>query len=255
MNDIFAQVDAWLIALAFALTMLASWSLGWFRGHAKPPESGEDPSTRFLDASMAILGLLLAFTFAMVLGRHDQRRLTAVTESNAIADFYTCASLLKEPIRTRLQDVIQEYARHILDTPQEALPEAEQKKVIQRNREIYASMVGLVREAVTAGTPIAGPLTNGLNNITSSNAARLAAYQEGLPWSIVVLLWLSSIVPSFLIGEKQGASHKASRSVSLSFIVLVTLVIYVTLDLNQPRRGLIRVNQNSLERVIQAIAR
>jgi hypothetical protein len=39
----------------------------------------------------------------------------------------------------------------------------------------------------------------------------------------------------------------------LSFIVLVTLVIFVTLDLNQPRRGLIRVSTDSLESVIQSM--
>jgi hypothetical protein len=35
----------------------------------------------------------------------------------------------------------------------------------------------------------------------------------------------------------------------------VTLVILVALDLNQPARGFIRVNQESLERLIQAMAK
>jgi hypothetical protein len=69
------------------------------------------------------------------------------------------------------------------------------------------------------------------------------------------LLFLTAIVPSFLIGEKQGVSHKPLLSGSLSFIVLVTLVIFVTLDLNQPRKGVIRISQNSLERVIQAMGK
>jgi hypothetical protein len=70
-----------------------------------------------------------------------------------------------------------------------------------------------------------------------------------------MLLLLSSVVPSFLIGEKQGISHKVTFSGSFSFIVLVTLVIYVTLDLNQPRRGLIRVNMAPLERVVQSMTK
>jgi hypothetical protein len=32
--------------------------------------------------------------------------------------------------------------------------------------------------------------------------------------------------------------------------VLVALVVYVTLDLNQPRRGLITINQEPLERLL-----
>jgi len=52
--------------------------------------------SKFLDASLAVLGLLLAFTFSTALVKHDQRRLMVVADSNAIGDFYTCASLLKE---------------------------------------------------------------------------------------------------------------------------------------------------------------
>src|SRR5581483_12186786 len=114
-------------------------------------------------------------------------------------------------------------------------------------------MTDIVGKAIGEKTPIAVPLTQTLNNLTSSNASRLAAFEERLPWSIVILLFLSSLVPSFLVGQKQGLSKKAHRSASISFVVLVTLVILVTLDLNQPRRGLIRVRYDSLERVIQSM--
>jgi hypothetical protein len=255
MDRIIESVDAWLIAVGLAVAMLACWCLGWWRGRRLPVEPGEDPETKFIDASMALLGLLLAFTFAMTLGWHNERRLAVVAESNAIGDFYTCASLLQEPRRSRLQQVIQEYARHELDTPQQSMPEADEKEATQGRWKMYARMTDLVDEAVRGGTPIALSLTNTLNNVSSSNASRVAAYQGRLPWSILLLLFLSSVVPSFLIGEKQGVSRKVHLSGSLSFIVLVTLVIFVTLDLNQPRSGLITVSQESLERVVQSMGR
>ena len=255
MDRIFAWADAWLIAIGFALLMFGSWVAGWWRGRQLASESGEDPGTKFIDASLALLGLLLAFTFSMALGRHDQRRLAVVAEANAIGDFYTCASLLKEPHRSRLQNVIQEYAQDQLDTPQETLQGDDDTKATQRCLKRQTDMTDIVDKAIAEGAAIAIPLTNTLNNIASSNASRLAAYQERLPWSIVVLLLLSSIVPAFLIGEKQGASRKVHLSGSFSFIVLVTLVIFVTLDLNQPRRGLITVSQDSLARVIQSMAK
>lgn len=176
-------------------------------------------------------------------------------ESNAIGDFYTCASLLKEPSRSKLQDVIREYAQHQLETPYGRLPEADDREATQRCLEMYARMTGIVDEAIAEGTPIALALTNTLNNLTSSTASNREAFEERLPWSTVLLLLLSSVVPSYLIGEKQGTSQKVHLSGSLSFIVLVTLVIYVTLDLNQPRRGLIKISQDSLERVIQSMAK
>ncbi len=255
MDSVIARVDPWLIALAFAIAMLAFWLLGWRRGRRSSPEPEEDPGTKFIDGSVAILGLLLAFTFAMSLGRHDHRRLTVVDESNAIGDFYTCASLLKEPYRSKLQAVIQDYARDLLNTPHEKLLEAEERKTIQRWIEMHDRMTEIVDEAIAGGTPIAVPLTNTLNNLTSSNASRLAAYRERLPWSIVLLLFLSSIAPSFLIGEKQGASHKVHFLRTFSFIILVALVIFVTFDLNQPHEGLIRVSQDSLEIVVHSMTK
>ncbi len=255
MDSFIQQIDPWLIALAFAVALFGGWAIGWLRGRRMPPESGEDPGTKFTDASVALLGLLLAFTFSMALVRYDQRRLAVVAESNAIADFYTCASLLKEPHRSQLQILIRDYALRQLNTPQETLFGTEDERATQNCLETYARMTDVVDKAITEGTPIALALTNTLNNVTSNNASRLVAFQERLPGSIVGLLLLGSVVPSLLIGEKQGASKKVHLSGTISFIVLVTLVIFVTLDLNQPHRGLITVSQKSLERVIQSMAK
>jgi hypothetical protein len=255
MDYIIEQIEAWLVALAFAGAMLGSWGLGWRYGRRLSPEPGEDPGSKFIDASIALLGLLLAFTFAIALGRYDQRRLAVIAESTAIGDFYTCASLLKEPLRTKLQDVIRNYAQDQLKTPQETLYGEDEKKATERCQKSYAEMTDIVGKAIAEGTPIANPLTNTLNNVTTTAASRLAAFQVRLPWSIVGLLFLSSVVPAFLIGEKQGTTHKIHFSGSVSFIVLVTLVIFVILDLNQPRRGIIRVSHSSLETVIQSMAR
>jgi hypothetical protein len=255
MDRIMDAVDVWVISLAFALAMLGCWCLGWWWGKRSPLEPGDDPGTKFIDASMALLGLLLAFTFAMTLGWHNERRLAVVAESNAIGDFYTCASLLPEPRRAKLQQVIREYAQQELAAQEKSRLPADDESAMQRRRESYNRMTELVEEAIREGTPIAFPLTNTLNNVTSTNASRMVAYQGRLPWSIVLLLFLSSVVPSFLIGEKQGTSRNIHYSGSIAFILVVTLVVYVTLDLNQPRGGSIVVSQDPLKRVIQSMAK
>jgi hypothetical protein len=248
----FHSIDAWAVGLAFAVAMLASWSLGWRLGRRLHPEPGEDPGTKFTDASMALLGLLLAFTFSMAMVRHDQRRLAVVAESNAIGDFNTCVSMLKDPKRSNLQIVIRDYTHQQLDQLRRLLPLTEEDNAVQQSRETHAKMTDLVAQAMD-GSPLDLALTTTLNNLTSTYASRLAAYDEILPWSIVLLLLLSSIVPSFLMGMKQGETHKLHHSGTISFIILVSLVIFVTLDLNQPRRGLIRVNREPLERLTKSL--
>ena len=255
MGSVFDMLDAWLVALGFIVFISAAWTLGWRLGRRTPAIAAEDPSVKFTDASMAMLGLLLAFTFAMALGRHDSRRLAVVADSNAIADFYTCATLLNEPIRPKLQAVIADYARLRLDIDRGRLPKAEQAAALQKCLDLQTDMTTLVAVAVREGTPIAVSLTNTLNNLTSSHASRLAAYQETLPWSILVLLLLSSVTPAFLVGQQQGEAGKTHFGGTICFVILVGLVIFVVLDLNQPARGLITVNLESLEQVVRSMTR
>jgi hypothetical protein len=249
------RIDAWMVALAYCAAMVVAWRLGWLSGRRVPPDASQDPGMKFTDASMAILGLLLAFSFAMAISKHDERRLTVVSESNAIGDFYTCASLLQEPQRSSLQTVIREYAQNELEALSQFLPEPEQKKAMQRSVEMQGRMTDIVARAVSEGTPIAINVTNTLNGITSANSARLAAYEERLPWSIQLLLLLAAIIPSFLTGKQQGVAQKARLSGMLCFVMLVTLVIFVILDLNQGRRGIIQVNRSPFVRLVQSIAK
>jgi hypothetical protein len=253
MQRIFERIDAWAIALCFAVGMVSAWMIGCRRGRRFPSEPGDDSGSKFVDASVVLLGLLLAFTFSMALGGHEQRRSAVVAESNAIGDFYTCATLLSEPHRSKLQGIIRDYAGALLSSPDEDMTLAQQNASIQRSMEYYSQMTEIVDEANSEGPWIALALTNALNNVSSTAAVRFAAYRTRTPWSIVVLLFLSALVPSYLIGEKQGAIKMLHLSGVLSFMILVTAVIFVTLDLDQPHGGMIKVSRNSLARVVQSM--
>ena len=175
MGGFVERIAPLLMALVFLAAMLAAWGTGWRKGRRAKLEPGEDPEIKFTDAALALLGLLLAFTFSMSLGRHDQRRAMAIAESNAIGDFYTCASLLKEPNRSQLQDVVRQYVQDKLDMARRVRSESELEEKLQGFQKMHARMTAIVAEALFAGTPIAVPLTNTLNNVTSADASRLEA--------------------------------------------------------------------------------
>jgi hypothetical protein len=254
MDAMFDRPDSWVIAVGFAVAMSVAWPMGWLRGRRLPEEDGDDPGAKFIDASMALLGLLLAFTFSIALGRHDQRRLAVVSESNALGDLYTCASLLAPPERERLQRAVRDYAEEQLARPHKQSTPTLARDSARRTAALQADMIHIAADAIAAGSPIAGPLTGALNEVSAATAHRVAAYNARLPWSIAALLLLGSLVPAFLVGEKQGNSHKVHASGSMSFIVLISLAIFVTFDLNQPHRGLIRIDQSSLEEAIQGMS-
>jgi hypothetical protein len=255
MGGIFAEADSRLVALALGLAMFAAWAFGRWHGRRLRVKSGEVPVSKFDDASLALLGLLLGFTFSMALVKHDQRRLMVVADGNAIGDFYTCASLLNEPVRTKLQTVIHNYTRLRLELTGQRPDEAMLESALGQMQLMQGQMTVLVDQALAAGTPIAVPLTNTLNGITSNHAARLAAARDRLPASVVLLLLISAVISSMLVGREQGVSERADVAGTVSFVVLVSFAVYVILDLNQPERGLITVSQEPIQRLLSSMLR
>jgi len=255
MDRILIESDARLWALTLALAMLAAWRVGWWMGGRLRAGGGEPPASKFNDASLALLSLLLAFTFGMSLAKHDHRRDMVIADSTAIGDFYTCVSLLKDPVRTKLQNVIREYANLRVEVASTESNETTLESALQRFERMHSQMTDLVAEALRDGTPIAVSLTNTLDGVTSNYIARLAAVKDRLPASILLLLFVSALVPALLEGRQQGAEARTDVTGTLCFILVVILSVYVTLDLNQPQRGLVTVSQEPMTRVLSSMTK
>jgi hypothetical protein len=250
MAALLRDVDSWILAAGLGALMMLGWWLGWWLGWRLGQRNREAetaaPGIKFNDASIALLGLLLGFTFSMSLSRHDQRRLMVVTDANAIGDFYTCASLLKQPVRDQLQSVVRQYTEHRLALGNSRLDDAKFAEILQ----MQGRMQALVKTAVDDGTPVTVPLVNTYNEVTSASISRLASLHDWLPPSIVTLLCLSAILSMVLMGRHQGASADRHRGGTFGFVLLVCLTVWVTLDLNQPHKGAIRVSQEPMQRVL-----
>jgi hypothetical protein len=249
LDQVLAALDIRIIDLALAAAMAAAWLIGRRMGGLLRGKDNVKPS-KFDDASMALLGLLLAFRFGTSIAKHDQRQLAVVADSNAIGDFYTCAALLKEPTRTRLLAVIQQYAQLRLDLTRERPSLGALEEALAKFGRMHDQMTMLVGQAVSDGTPIAGSLTSSLNEVTNNQASRLAAYKDRLPASIVILLCACATVTAMLIGREQGVEGSTDIAGTICFILLVSIAVYVTLDLNRPESGLIGVRQEPIERLL-----
>jgi hypothetical protein len=264
MNDIATKYDTWTLASTLALGMIIAWFCGrWFgsrfgANHSAPSDADPEFVSSKLGAYLGLLSLLLGFTFSISLTRHEWRILMVVADSNSIDNFNTCASVLKEPDRTKLQIVVREYAALHVSMAVSRMGRVGWGNALQRNRRLQTEMTNLVSDAITNGTPIAVPLINNLNALTSASASRLNAVEDRVPGIVVLLLFAFALVAMMLDGFEQGNRGTASLVEVvgvLSFIILVTLAAYVTLDLDQPDRGLITVSQASIDRLVSFLAR
>lgn len=253
MTTYLTEWDAWRIAVALAIAMLAAWMAGWRMVRSRPKELAEPPG-KLGDAMLALLGLLLAFTFSMSLVKHEQRRQMVIVDSNSIGDFYTCASLLDNPTRIELQSAIRQYVEHRLALRRTVIDEATLQRELEEVRGAHARMQALAKRAVDGGTPVVVPLVNTLNEVTSSHAARLAAYHDRLPTSIMLLLILTATISMAVMGRQQRLSNEWHPGTLVAYTLLVSMVVWVTVDLNQPQRGWITVSQEPLEQLLKSMS-
>ena len=251
-TDFPSALDIKLLALMLAVGMLVAHGIGRRLGK-RLSKDDRAKASKLTDASTALLGLLLAFSFGMSISKHDQRRLAVVSDSNAIGDFYTCATLLKEPTRSRLQAVIRQYAELRLDLARSKVSSDRLEAAVAKFDQLHGQMTELAGEALSNGTPIAVPLTNTLNAVTSSQASRLAAYRDRMPGNILCLLLASAILAAFLDGRAEGLHGSFDLAGMVSFILLVSLAVYVTLDLNNPEAGWIRISQEPFQRLLSSM--
>jgi hypothetical protein len=248
-------LPSWLSAVGLAGAMFAAFALGRGLGRRWPALGRTPVASRIDRAVVGTLGLLLAFTFSLALSEFQQRRTQAVEDANAIGRFYACASFLDEPTRGNLQRVIRRYLERrvtVAHAPNKMAALARELPDINR---MQSEMHDLVGEAVAKRSPIAIRLIDTLNELVSHHVSRLAAIRYRLPWPILILLGMAAIGSTLIVGTQQGAAGDDNPVPITVFVLLVSLVVWVTLELNHPGTGVVTVSQEPLERLLASMPR
>src|SRR4030095_8696259 len=99
-------VFATLVALLVGLSEFG-WRMGVAHSRAKPEKTKDGAGVHA--AVLTLLGLLLAFSFAMAVSRYEARRDLVVQEANSIDKTARRAQLLPEPPRANVERLLRGY--------------------------------------------------------------------------------------------------------------------------------------------------
>jgi hypothetical protein len=110
----------WLIFLVFVASLLLASEVGFRLGHRRQARTGTGTDARsqittMQGAILALLGLLLAFTFSMAVSRYDLRKTLVVEEADAISTSYLRAQVLPEPYSHEISRLFEDYVQARLD--------------------------------------------------------------------------------------------------------------------------------------------
>lgn len=224
--------------------------LGAARAHTDEPAAARGMSA-VEGAVFALLGLLLAFTFASATSRFDQRRELVIQEANAIGTAYLRIDLFDEEHQRQLRPLFRRYVELRLDT-YKALVEDRQRYTakLAETAALQQQIWRLAREAAAqAPNPsvmaLALPPINEMIDLTST---RLAAIRAHLPVVIYGLLVLLALASAIVVGRGMPGGRRPWLHMVL-FTLAMAGTIYVILDIEYPRRGLIRVDSSDLHMI------
>jgi hypothetical protein len=192
----------------------------------------------------ALLGLLIAFTFSGAASRFDARRQLIISEANAIGTAYLRLDLLPADAQTKLRGSFRKYLDVHFEITDPAATEASVKAAIDRalalQREIWREAVAATSEPGAQYTAML--LLPALNEAFDVAASRLIMANVHQPQIILDMVAVLALVCSLLSGYDMADGKPRSWIHSLCFAGILAATVYVILDLEQPRLGVIRLD-------------
>jgi hypothetical protein len=199
-----------------------------------------------IDAAIfALLGLLIAFTFSAAAARFEQRRDLIVQEANAIGTAYLRIDIAPPPVQPALRDAFRAYmesrvkAYAAFADPDAFRVALGKSSALQQKIWHLATEAGRRADALPATNILLLPAINDMIDITTT---RTMAAQKHSPLAIYVMLFMLSLVGAVLAGFGMGAGPRRSWLHMASFAITMTLTIYVIIDMEYPRLGLINLD-------------
>ncbi|MFL5523490.1 MAG: DUF4239 domain-containing protein [Gemmatimonadaceae bacterium] len=240
----FAESTLLIVVVLFG-GMLAMQSLGkrlGLRDRQRDPEG--KPSGGAAEAAVVtLLGLLLGFTFSGAGARFDSRRNLVVQETNAITTAWLRIDLLPEARQAPVKDLFRKYVDARIETYR-AVPDmkavaAASAQARSLQQQIWSTSVAGATE--TRNTPAFTLLLPAVNSMIEITTTRTAAIQIHPPLAIYIMFGMIALVAAMFAGYGSADRKVSSWVHRFGFAAVVTVAVYIIVDFDYPRLGLIRV--------------
>jgi hypothetical protein len=165
-------------------------------------------------------------------------------EVNAIETAYLRLQLVAQPAQPDLQELFRRYVDSRLETYRQLPNMQSAEKEIAKSKKLQEE---IWKNAVAATTlpnthPDAGKLLlPALNNMIDISTTRTMALQVHPPRIVYALLFGLGLICSLLAGYRMAIGRRRSWLHIFGFTVVTVIVVYVILDVEYPRVGLIRL--------------
>jgi hypothetical protein len=195
-------------------------------------------------ATLALLAFLLAFVVGFGVSVLQERRHLVVNEANAIGTTYLRAGYLDEPYQTESRNLLSEYTDwRIAATDKDKLAEAK-----ARSEEIHVELWAIAEEVVgESNSATTGLYISSLNDVIDLHTERVVAgLQIRIPPMVLLAMYLIALAAMFLVGAQTGYTDKRNLIALFTFVLVLSVVLYLIVDLDRSQQGLLQVSHQPL---------
>lgn len=230
----------------FVLVLLFVWIGRWIAAKRSAEETERERVGLVTVETViyALLGLMIAFTFSGASNRFDARRAQTVLEANAIGTAYLRIDLLpaaaQGPLRAKFRAYTDARMGVYSAIPDMQASDAHAARAAALQNQIWADAIAALRGAPLQASLLVVPALNDMFDIASTRTIALRTHTPTIIFGALVLLTLAC---ALLVGYGlAGGKPFATNFHMIGFALMMTVTIYVILDLDHPRVGLIRLD-------------
>lgn len=236
------DLDVLYIIMILFFTMLTAVWIGYKMACRKP--KGNTKDSELLSPLLGLLALIMAFTFGMSNSRYDDRKNNLIDETNCIGTAILRADIYPDSLKMEFKKDFKTYLNSRKDfytlDHDEAKINASLKQTAEASNKLWnrASFYAKNKDYFIQSNMMLPALNDMFDSTSKSNIV----YNSKVPETIIYLLFVFSVIISFYIGYKSGLERNIERNFILGFCILICTVIFITLDLDRSRRGLIKIS-------------
>ncbi len=234
------------LALALFLGMLACMEVGRILGvrqHEGRAESSHAGLGVVEGSVFGLLGLMLAFTFSGAASRFDERRHITVQEVNAIGTAWKRIDVLPPDAQPEMREWFRRYIDAITVAYRKLpnLTAEEFTNATQIANETWATAVAAGR-AESGGPARMLLVLPAMNEMFDLSEARKLSTRIHPPIVIYFMLALVALAAAVLAGYGMADGQRRNWIHMIAFSLTISAAVYLILDLEYPRMGLIRID-------------
>jgi protein-S-isoprenylcysteine O-methyltransferase Ste14 len=220
-----------------------------------PPERRErhNDVAGFIYAVLGVAyAVLLAFMLIAVWQDYETAQTNVQSEAHELAGVYFLASQLPEPQRTRLQDLVQTYARVVVE---EEWPLMERGQTSPRAdslvRQLRLELLGFDPHTTGEQVLYERGLTQ-LHDALDARRSRLLEVREGIPnllWVVLVLGGVITVSFTYLFGLKSNVAHALMVA---ALTLLICAILFTIGEFDYPFSGVVEIQPEAFREVLSS---